>query len=84
MTDHENMTARVLQDFECASKMESTKVEQDIKDTASTFVAELASIKKDSLEAHSDATSIASGIEKSQPSADSATRSHQDQDPTGT
>ena len=77
-TDHENGTAQVLQDFECVSKMESAKVEQDRKDTASAFVAELASIKQDALDAYSAATEISSGIEKAQLSADSAPSRHQD------
>ena len=64
--------------------MESSKVEQDRKEKASVFVSELASIKQDDLESHSCATTIASSIEKSQPSPNSAPRIYQGQDRTGT
>ena len=84
MTNHKNGTARVLQDFEHVQKMESAKVEQDRKDTASAFVAELASIKEDALKSYSSTTVIGSSIEKAQPSAKSAPRSYQNQDPTCT
>ena len=84
MTDHENGISRVLYDFEHVPKMEYSKLEQDKKYTASTFVSELASIKQDVLEAYSYETTISSGIEKAQPSAESVPRVYQDQDPTGT
>ena len=70
--------------FEYVSKMESSKVEQDRKDTASEFVSELASIKQDSLKTYYSKTVIASGIEKPQPSANIAPRIYHDQDLTCT
>ena len=50
--------------------MDSEKVEQDRRDTSSTFISEIASIKKDALESYSAATKIYVETEDAQPSVD--------------
>ena len=51
MIDHKDGTARMLQDFERAAVLETEKSEKDRKVTASTFLAELASMKQEALDA---------------------------------
>ena len=53
----------MLHDFDCATKIELDKAEQDRKDTASVFLAELVSIKQDALETCEAATNISGGTE---------------------
>ena len=56
LADHKRGTDRMLQDFELAASEESEKSEQDRKVTASTVLAELASMKQDTHNAHAAAT----------------------------
>ena len=65
-------------------EMESDKAEQTRKDVASTFIAELASIKQDDFDAYVAATNISGETDDAEPSPDRAESGYQGLDPAST
>ena len=49
ITDYKGETVKMLQCFECVAKMETKKVEKDVKNTVSALSSDLTSIKQDAL-----------------------------------
>ena len=66
--DHEDRTARMLEDFEHTAALESEKYEQDRKVTAFEFLTELESMKQDSLDTCAAATKVNVKTEDDSPS----------------
>ena len=68
--DHEDRTARMLQDFEHKAALESEKAGQDRKVTAFAFLTELESMKQDALDTCAAATKVNVKTEDYSPSPD--------------
>ena len=66
--DHEDRTARMLQDFEHTVALESEKAEQDRKVTTSAFLTELESMKQDALDTYAATTKVNVKTEGDSPS----------------